>query len=59
MAVQINVSATIIQASDVKVVQTSANQKVVRLLQAHAAEVSDMSLRGMVAVHERMAGTDR
>jgi len=43
----------------VKVVQTSANPKVVRLLQAHAAEVSDMSLRGMVAVHERMAGTDR
>ena len=28
----------------------------VALLQAHAAEVIDMSERGMQAVHERMAG---
>jgi len=42
----------------VKVVQTSENPEVVFLLQAHAAEVSDMSLRGMVAVHERMARTE-
>jgi hypothetical protein len=28
---------------------------VVKLLQTHAAEVSDMSKRGMQAVHERMA----
>ena len=38
----------------VKVIQTSANQEVVKLLQTHAAEVSDMSKRGMQAVHERM-----
>ena len=36
------------------VIQTSANKKVVKLLQKHADEVSDMSKRGMVAVHERM-----
>ena len=40
----------------VKVIQTSANPKVVKLLQTHAAEVSDMSERGMQAVHERMIG---
>ena len=40
----------------VKVIQTSSNQKVVRLLQTHAAEVSDMADRGMEAVHERMGG---
>ena len=40
----------------VKVIQTSSNPKVVRLLQTHAAEVSDMANRGMDAVHERMAG---
>jgi uncharacterized protein YdcH (DUF465 family) len=40
----------------VKVVQTSSNPKVVRLLQIHAAEVSDMANRGMEAVHERMMG---
>ena len=39
----------------VKVIQTSANPTVVGLLQTHAAEVSDMSKRGMQAVHERMA----
>ena len=42
--------------SGVKVIQTSSNPKVVRLLQTHAAEVSDMANRGMKAVHERMAG---
>ena len=40
----------------IKVIQTSANQEVVTLLQTHAAEVSDMSERGMQVVHERMAG---
>lgn len=40
----------------VKVIQTSANPNVVKLLQTHAAEVSDMSQRGMQAVHERMMG---
>ena len=40
----------------VKVIQTSSNPTVVRLLQTHAAEVSDMANRGMEAVHERMAG---
>jgi len=38
----------------IKVIQISTNPKVVKLLQKHAAEVSDMSKRGMVAVHERM-----
>lgn len=41
----------------VKVVQTSENPEVVLLLQAHAAEVSDMSLRGMDAIHDRMERT--
>ena len=45
-------------SNGVKVVQTSENAEVVHLLQAHAAEVSDMSARGMVAVHERMSGSD-
>ena len=40
----------------IKVTQTSTNSEVVRMLQTHAAEVSDMSNRGMQAVHERMAG---
>ena len=40
----------------VKVIQTLSNPKVVRLLQTHAVEVSDMANRGMEAVHERMAG---
>ena len=40
----------------VKVIQTSSNPKVVRLLQTHAAEVSNMANRGMEAVHERIAG---
>ena len=40
----------------IKVIQTSANPEVITLLQTHAAEVSDMSERGMQAVHERMAG---
>ena len=38
----------------IAVIQTSDNPDVVSLLQTHAAEVSDMSDRGMVAVHERM-----
>ena len=40
----------------VVVTQTSANPEVVTLLQQHAAEVSDMSARGMQAVHQRMMG---
>ena len=40
----------------IKVIQTSANPQVVNLLQTHAAEVSNMSERGMEAVHERMMG---
>jgi len=39
----------------IAVTQTSANPAVVALLQTHAAEVSDMSARGMAAVHERIA----
>ena len=39
----------------VAVIQTSDNPEVVRLLQTHAAEVSDMAMRGMLAVHERMS----
>jgi len=39
----------------ITVTQTSSNPKVVQLLQTHAAEVSDMSKRGMEAVHERMS----
>ncbi len=38
----------------IEVIQTSENSEVVALLQKHAAEVSDMSERGMEAVHERM-----
>ena len=38
----------------VQVIQTSSNRDVVALLQQDAAEVSDMSKRGMRAVHERM-----
>ena len=41
-------------ATGVVVIQTSTDANVVALLQAHAAEVSDMSARGMQAVHERM-----
>ena len=39
----------------VKVIQTSANADVVKLLHTHAEEVSDMAKRGMEAVHERMS----
>ena len=37
------------------VIQTSKNPEAPRLLQTHAAEVSYMSERGMVAVHVRMS----
>ncbi|SPF77456.1 hypothetical protein [Pseudoprimorskyibacter insulae] len=40
----------------VVVTQTSDNPDVVAALHTHAAEVSDMAERGMVAVHERMMG---
>jgi hypothetical protein len=36
------------------VTQTSTNPIVVKALQTHSAEVSDMARRGMEAVHERM-----
>ena len=39
----------------IDVIQTSSNPEVVTLLQTHAAEVSDVSKRGMTAVHERMS----
>ena len=39
----------------IDVIQTSSNPEVAKLLQTHAAEVSDMSKRGMAAVHERMS----
>lgn len=47
---------TVIEMTDlgIEVIQTSENSEVVALLQKHAAEVSDMSERGMAAVHERM-----
>jgi len=47
---------TVIEMTDlgIEVIQTSENSEVVALLQKHAAEVSDMSARGMAAVHERM-----
>lgn len=41
----------------IAVIQTSTNPEVVQLLQTHAAEVTDMSERGMAAVHERMMAT--
>ncbi|GAA3877191.1 hypothetical protein [Celeribacter arenosi] len=40
----------------VTVTQTSQDVEIVATLQSHAAEVSDMALRGMMAVHERMMG---
>ena len=40
--------------SGIAVLQTSTYPEVVQLLQTHADEVSDMSERGMMAVHERM-----
>ena len=47
---------TVMEMTDlgIEVIQTSENSEVVALLQKHAAEVSDMSARGMAAVHERM-----
>jgi len=41
-------------ASGVAVTQTSSDPAVVANLQKHAAEVSDMTARGMQSVHERM-----
>jgi hypothetical protein len=42
-------------ATGVKVTQTSADAAVVKALQTHAGEVSEMAKRGMAVVHERMA----
>ena len=47
-------TTTVATPTGVKVTQTSANPEVVVLLLKHAGEVSDMSARGMQAVHERM-----
>ncbi len=41
-------------AEGIVVVQTSDDPELVAALHAHAAEVSDMVARGMMAVHERM-----
>lgn len=48
--------ATEIETTETGVVvtQTSDDPEVVAALQLHAAEVSDMAARGMMAVHERM-----
>lgn len=40
----------------VKVTQTSSNAAVANLLKKHAVEVTDMTERGMIAVHERLKG---
>ena len=40
----------------VAVVQTSTDPKVVRELQEHAAQVSDLAARGMAAAHEATMG---
>lgn len=47
---------TEIEVTDTGVIvtQTSTDPELVAALQTHAAEVSDMVARGMVAVHERM-----
>ena len=47
---------TVIEFTDmgVRVLQTSSNPDVIKLLQRHAGEVSDMASRVMQAVHERM-----
>ena len=50
-AIQTNITMTEL---GIVVTQTSANPIVVKALQTHAAEVSDMARRGMEAVHERM-----
>jgi hypothetical protein len=42
-------------ATGVRVTQTSADPAVVKALQTHAGEVSEMAERGMAVVHERMA----
>ena len=44
-----------VTGTGVIIVQTSSNPEFVRLLQTHVAEVSDMSDRGMAAVHERIS----
>ena len=40
--------------SGVKIIKTLANADVVKLLQTHAKEVSNMAKRGMEAVYYRM-----
>ena len=50
-AIKTNITMT---ALGIVVTQTSTSSIVVKALQTHAAEVSDMARRGMEAVHERM-----
>jgi hypothetical protein len=50
-SIQTNITMTEL---GIVVTQTSTNPIVVKALQTHAAEVSDMARRGMEAVHERM-----
>lgn len=50
-AIQTNITMTEL---GIVVTQTSTNPIVVKTLQTHAAEVSNMANRGMEAVHERM-----
>jgi len=50
-AIQTNITMTEL---GIVVTQTSTNPIVVKTLQTHAAEVSDMARRGTEAVHERM-----
>jgi hypothetical protein len=49
-------SAYEVTETGVAVVQTSTDPKVVRELQEHAAQVSDLAERGMAAAHEGMMG---
>jgi hypothetical protein len=50
-AIKTNITMT---ALGIVVTQTSTSSIVVKALQTHAVEVSDMARRGMEAVHERM-----
>lgn len=49
------VTSIIPDSGKITVEQTSTDPEVVAALQTHAAEVSDMVARGMVAVHEQMS----
>lgn len=51
------VSEVSVQDEGLVVIQTSDNPEMVKALQTHAAEVTDMANRGMQAVHEMMMAT--